>query len=186
MLFDLLQGDPLLRPPLQAPLNQVLNHHSWYFKNPDYGKVFFGFTVKQILFTSWNSIQFISAESGPAPSKLVPKKSRDPDYGKVFFLVFTVEQIFFTSWNSTQIMSALLHPFSKVQIKTLKKSFKGTVDGNEKLGGVPRVRWRKTRRTYLIGNLSAGSASQTCLYWSKRRELAMHCNPRWLDSTMKN
>ena len=38
-------------------------------------------------------------------------------------------------------------------------------------GTVPRVRWRKTRRTYLIGNLSAGSASQTCILWSKRREL---------------
>jgi hypothetical protein len=29
---------------------------------------------------------------------------------------------------------------------------------------VPRVRWRKTRRAYLAGGLSAGSVSQTCYY----------------------
>ncbi len=36
--------------------------------------------------------------------------------------------------------------------------------GSGDITPVPRVRWRKTRRSYLIGNLSAGSVSQTCYY----------------------
>jgi hypothetical protein len=38
---------------------------------------------------------------------------------------------------------------------------------------VPRVRWRKTRRTYLIGNLLSWSCVSDLLYWSKRRELLL-------------
>jgi hypothetical protein len=96
MLLDLLQGDPLLRPPLQAPLNQVLNHHSWYFTNPDYGKVFFfGFTVKQNIFYELKQHTVHIGSIRSCTIKVCSKKIGDPDFEGVFFGFHCQTNIFY-------------------------------------------------------------------------------------------